>query len=88
MSPAGVHCPGSQAFLLHDTYGFPIDLTLEMAAEQGVEVAGKASPRSGRLHRADERAAGAGQFRCPDARARKVRRRSRHRGAARRAGYP
>ena len=29
---------GSQAFSLHDTYGFPIDLTLEMAAEQGVDV--------------------------------------------------
>ena len=30
--------PGAQAFLLHDTYGFPIDLTLEMAAEQGLEI--------------------------------------------------
>ena len=30
--------PGSVAFELHDTSGFPIDLTLEMAAEQGVEV--------------------------------------------------
>ncbi|ACY97701.1 MULTISPECIES: alanine--tRNA ligase [Thermomonospora] len=29
---------GSQAFTLHDTYGFPIDLTLEMAAEQGLSV--------------------------------------------------
>jgi alanyl-tRNA synthetase len=29
---------GDEAFQLHDTYGFPIDLTLEMAAEQGVEV--------------------------------------------------
>ncbi len=29
---------GDQAFQLHDTYGFPIDLTLEMAAEQGLDV--------------------------------------------------
>jgi alanyl-tRNA synthetase len=29
---------GDEAFALHDTYGFPIDLTLEMAAEQGVQV--------------------------------------------------
>ncbi|MFL6100757.1 MAG: alanine--tRNA ligase [Actinomycetales bacterium] len=29
---------GDQAFQLHDTYGFPIDLTLEMAAEQGIGV--------------------------------------------------
>ncbi|MSS83928.1 alanine--tRNA ligase [Actinomycetaceae bacterium WB03_NA08] len=30
--------PGDAAFSLHDTYGFPIDLTLEMAAEKGVSV--------------------------------------------------
>jgi alanyl-tRNA synthetase len=29
---------GDKAFQLHDTYGFPIDLTLEMAAEQGLKV--------------------------------------------------
>lgn len=29
---------GSSAFQLHDTYGFPIELTLEIAGEQGVEV--------------------------------------------------
>ena len=29
---------GAKAFQLHDTYGFPIDLTLEMAAEAGLEV--------------------------------------------------
>ncbi|MGY2874964.1 alanyl-tRNA synthetase [Marmoricola sp. URHA0025 HA25] len=28
----------SDAFALHDTYGFPIDLTLEMAAEKGLAV--------------------------------------------------
>ncbi|SDC67202.1 alanine--tRNA ligase [Actinokineospora iranica] len=30
--------PGDKAFQLHDTYGFPIDLTLEMAAEKGLSV--------------------------------------------------
>jgi alanyl-tRNA synthetase len=30
--------PGGEAFVLHDTFGFPIDLTLEMAAEQGLSV--------------------------------------------------
>ncbi len=34
----GVTLSGERAFALHDTYGFPIDLTLEMAAEQGLEV--------------------------------------------------
>ena len=29
---------GESAFSLHDTYGFPIDLTLEMASEQGLKV--------------------------------------------------
>ncbi|MEE2044007.1 alanine--tRNA ligase, partial [Nocardiopsis tropica] len=34
----GTTFSGSDAFQLHDTYGFPIDLTLEMADEQGLTV--------------------------------------------------
>lgn len=34
----GSQLSGAKAFALHDTYGFPIDLTLEMAAEQGLSV--------------------------------------------------
>ena len=30
--------PGEDAFRLHDTYGFPIDLTMEMASEVGLQV--------------------------------------------------
>src|SRR5690606_2326648 len=34
----GDRLSGEQAFQLHDTYGFPIDLTLEIAAEHGLSV--------------------------------------------------
>ncbi|MFZ4895101.1 alanine--tRNA ligase [Plantibacter sp. Mn2098] len=34
----GTQLGGKQAFLLHDTYGFPIDLTLEIAEEAGLSV--------------------------------------------------
>lgn len=30
--------PGSEAFRLHDTFGFPIELTRELAAERGLEL--------------------------------------------------
>ena len=30
--------PGTEAFALHDTFGFPIEITLEIAADQGVAV--------------------------------------------------
>ncbi|HEU0257164.1 MAG TPA: alanine--tRNA ligase [Microbacteriaceae bacterium] len=34
----GTELSGDTAFLLHDTYGFPIDLTLEIAEESGLTV--------------------------------------------------
>ncbi len=37
-APSSGSVPGEVAFKLHDTYGFPIDLTLEMAQEQGLSV--------------------------------------------------
>ena len=37
-SAGGSTLPGDRVFALHDTYGFPYDLTLEMAREQGLSV--------------------------------------------------
>ncbi|MDQ6772016.1 MAG: alanine--tRNA ligase [Candidatus Dormibacteraeota bacterium] len=35
---AGSEIPGADAFHLHDTFGFPLELTLEMAEERGLRV--------------------------------------------------
>ncbi len=58
-TPAARRSPATEAFALHDTYGFPIDLTLEMASEQGLAVDEDGLPP------ADGRAARAGQGRRP-----------------------
>ncbi|HTH05161.1 MAG TPA: alanine--tRNA ligase, partial [Ilumatobacteraceae bacterium] len=38
LSDGASELPGSTAFLLHDTYGFPLELTEEIAGERGVRV--------------------------------------------------
>ena len=38
LEPGALTLPGEVAFELHDTFGFPIDLTVEMAAESNVRV--------------------------------------------------
>jgi alanyl-tRNA synthetase len=48
-----------QAFLLHDTYGFPFELTLELAAEQGLGVDEQGFER--RMEEQRERARGGGR---------------------------
>ena len=52
--PAGEPLDGDVAFLLHDTYGFPLEITVEIAAERGtdVEIAGFEAAMSQQQQRA------------------------------------
>jgi alanyl-tRNA synthetase len=50
-----------QAFQLHDTYGFPFDLTLELAAEQGVGVDEQGFEERMEAQRSRARGAGTGR---------------------------
>jgi alanyl-tRNA synthetase len=52
--------PGTAAFLAHDTYGFPVDLTVELAREEGLEVDTATFERLMEEQRARARAAAKG----------------------------
>jgi len=54
--PAGSELPGSTAFLLHDTHGFPLDLTQKIAAERGftVDLTGYEQARAEQRRRGQE----------------------------------
>ncbi len=57
MKTAATVFPGEQAFKLYDTYGFPFDLTVLMAAEKGLDVDQPAFDRCMDEQRARARAA-------------------------------
>ncbi|HYW36325.1 MAG TPA: alanine--tRNA ligase-related protein, partial [Balneolaceae bacterium] len=57
--------PGDSAFKLHDTYGFPIDLTRLMARERGLEVDLEGFQRE--MEKQKRRARAAGNFRADKA---------------------
>jgi alanyl-tRNA synthetase len=59
--------PGSDAFKLHDTFGFPLELTLELAAERGLSVDGEGFAAAMAAQR--ERSRGAAVRRWTDLRA-------------------
>ena len=56
----GKTVPGELAFLLYDTYGFPLDLTRDAARERGLEV--DEADYGRRMEEQRERARGAAQF--------------------------
>lgn len=60
MIKGGKKLSGSDAFKLHDTYGFPIDLTELMAREQGIEV--DVAGFNERMEDQKKRARAAGKF--------------------------
>ncbi|MGI9615281.1 MAG: alanine--tRNA ligase, partial [Acidimicrobiales bacterium] len=61
--PSGGELPGSVAFLLHDTYGFPVEVTAEVVAERGfsVDQAGFDTEMAAQRARAKEARAGSAQ---------------------------
>ncbi len=57
---SGKVIPGADAFRLYDTYGFPVDLTADIARERGLEVDMDGFDRS--MNEQRERARAAGRF--------------------------
>ncbi len=59
---SGKEVPGLDAFHLYDTYGFPIELTREMAAEQGIKVDEDGFLKAFELHQQKSRAGAEKRF--------------------------
>jgi alanyl-tRNA synthetase len=61
---SGTRLPGAVAFKLYDTYGFPVDLTADVARERGLSVDMDGFERAMQQQR--EQARGASQFQAQD----------------------
>ena len=55
---------GKTAFKLYDTYGFPFEMTLELAAEEGLEVDREGFEEANRKHQELSRTTSAGTFKA------------------------
>ncbi|MCD8307103.1 MAG: alanine--tRNA ligase [Clostridia bacterium] len=62
--PAGGTIDGVTAFHLYDTYGFPVEITDEMAKERGISVDMPGYDAAVHEHQEKSRTASAGQFAC------------------------
>ena len=49
--PSGGVLPGEEAFVLYDTYGFPLDLTMDAAEERGIKIDRDGFDKAMRLQR-------------------------------------
>ena len=62
--PAGGEIDGVTAFHLYDTYGFPVEITVEMAAEKGLKVDVKGYDAAYAEHQEKSRAGSEQKFAC------------------------
>jgi alanyl-tRNA synthetase len=62
--PAGGEIDGVTAFHLYDTYGFPVEITVEMAAEKGLKVDVKGYEKAFAEHQEKSRAGSEQKFAC------------------------
>ncbi len=56
------HIAGDKAFFLYETYGFPLEITEELAAEKGIKVDGAGFEKSYEAHQAKSRAGSEQKF--------------------------
>lgn len=61
---AGDTIDGKTAFKLYDTFGFPVEITMELAAERGIKVDKEGFEQSAKEHQANSQAGSEQRFKC------------------------